>query len=77
MTVGELLTSFPWVAPTEVWTHCGVDEKGETGYDVSWNRLLLGTDPELPNEIARLEIHSCAVMNDGDDGLPTFQIYTK
>lgn len=80
MTVGELLTAFPWVAPVEVDVPCGVDEQGETDYEVGFKRTLIAKDPELPAEIASKEILECAVMKVEDEfggDMATLLIWTR
>ena len=67
MTIGELLTAFPWIAFVEVDVPCGVDEQGETDYEVGYKRTLIAKDPELPAEIAAREILECAVMKVEDE----------
>ena len=81
MTVGELLTAFPWIAPVEVETPCGVDGDGEKEYDTAWRDILLPCKRTmLPEAVAALEIESTAVLNysDGSGGYrPTLLIWTR
>ena len=80
MTVGELLNAFPWIAPVEVATTCGVDENGETDYDIAWVGVMIAEPPEIPSEVAAKEIIEAAVLTTehncfGDR--PTLVIFTK
>ena len=79
MTVGEILTAFPWVAPVEVWTPCGVYEDGTERFEVAWSETLIRDPPKLPAEIAAKEI--CEVdlyhLADAFGERACFEIYTK
>ena len=80
MTIGELLTAFPWVAPVEVFTPCGADEKGEPQFESAWRRIIFQNSREATAEIAAKEIASAAVMkttweNTGEIGC--LMIFTK
>lgn len=81
MTVGELLTAFPWIAPVEVDSPCGVDENGETDYAIAWVGVMIAKYPELPPAVAAKEIYEVAVFNTesvtGFGDRPTLVIFTK
>ena len=80
MKVGELLNAFPWVAPVEVWTPCGVDEDGTERFEVAWSETLILNAPNLPAEIAAKEIQEAAVLhvpNQRETSSVTLQFYTK
>ena len=80
MTVGELLTAFPWVAPVEVWTPCGVDDDGTERFEIAWSQTLILDPPTLPAEIAEKEIREASVFHVPSEklnSLVSFQIYTK
>lgn len=79
MTVGELLTAFPWVAPVEVWTPCGVDEAGDMDYEVSWSQTIVLDKPSIPSEISAKEIDEVDLYHHADafGERACLEIYTK
>lgn len=80
MTVGELLNAFPWITPVEVDTPCGVDENGETDYEIAWVGVMIAEPPEIPAEVAAKEILEAAVFATENSYLgdrPTLVIFTK
>lgn len=80
MTVGEILNAFPWVAPVEVWTPCGVDGEGDQRFECAWSQTLILDQPDIPGEIAEKEIQEAAVLhvpNQRETSTVTLQFYTK